>query len=128
MKSLLNLKLVSLLTLLFSLGWPTGTFAQGSGTKDDPYILVDGGEYTYKVFQDFYGIFVVPEDVTTDGVVLEIVADQWTSIFADKDMTELVSVTTGNFAPYTSTVDIKRERQKVLPIMYLPTSLWIQVN
>lgn len=112
MKSLLNLKLVSLLTLLFSLGWSTGTFAQGSGTKDDPYILVDGGEYTYKVFQDFYGIFVVPEDVTKDGVVLEIVADQWTSIFADKDMTELVSVTTGNFAPYTSTVDIKKGTAK----------------
>ncbi len=112
MKSLFKFKLVSLLTVLFSFCWTTEVCAQGSGTKDDPYVMVDGGEYTYTVFQDFYGIFVVPEDVTTDGVVLELVADQWTSVFADKEMNELVSVTTGNFAPYTSTVDIKKGTKK----------------
>lgn len=112
MKSLFKFKLVSLLTMLFSFCWTTEVCAQGSGTKDDPYVMVDGGEYTYTVFKDFYGIFVVPEDVTTDGVVLEIVADQWTSVFADKEMTQLVSVTTGNFAPYTSTVDITKGTKK----------------
>ena len=112
MKSSIHLRLLSILTLLFSLGWTTNAVAQGTGTKDDPYVMVDGGEYTYTVFKDFYGIFVVPEDVTTDGVVLELVADQWTSVFADKEMNELVSVTTGNFAPYTSTVDIKKGTKK----------------
>lgn len=80
--------------------------AQGSGTKDDPYILQDGGEYPFAVFDNFYGHFIVPEDVTTEGVVLEILADNWTDIFADADLTQCVSETTGNFAPYTSTVKI----------------------
>lgn len=84
------------------------SFAQGSGTVNDPYIMENGGEYAFKVYNNFYGQFIIPEDVTTDGVVLEIVADNWTDIYADKELTELVSVTTGNFAPYTSTVNIAK--------------------
>lgn len=88
------------------------SFAQGSGTENDPYIMEDGGEYAFKMYNDFYGQFIVPEDVSTDGVVLEVIADNWTDIYADKEMTELVSVTTGNFAPYTSTVSIKKGTKK----------------
>lgn len=80
--------------------------AQGSGTESDPYILQDGGEYPFAVYRNFYGQFIVPEDVTSEGTVLEILADNWTDIFADAELTQLVSETTGNFAPYTSTVKI----------------------
>ena len=45
------------------------SFAQGSGTENDPYIMEDGGEYAFKMYNDFYGQFIVPEDVSTDGVV-----------------------------------------------------------
>lgn len=103
-----NLKQYVLLLLLAVFNCSMPLFAQGTGTKDDPYIMVDGGEYAFKVYKDLYGQFVVPADVTTDGVVLEIVADNWTDIYADKDFTELVSTTTGNFAPYTSTVQIAK--------------------
>ena len=80
--------------------------AQGSGTMYDPYIMEDGGEYPFAVYKNFYGQFIVPEDVSAEGVVLEILADNWTDIFADAELTQLVSETTGNFAPYTSTVKI----------------------
>lgn len=86
--------------------------AQGSGTENDPYILQDGGEYPFAVYRNFYGQFIVPEDVTSEGVVLEILADNWTDIFADAELTQLVSETTGNFAPYTSTVKIPVETKK----------------
>ena len=92
--------------------WGANAAAQGTGTKEDPYIMVDGGEYAFKVYKDFYGQFIVPEDVTTDGVVLELVADNWTDIYADKDLTQLISTTTGNFAPYTSTVDVAKGTPK----------------
>ena len=83
-------------------------FAQGTGTKEDPYLMEDGGEYAFKVYKNFYGIFTVPANVTSDNVVLEIVADNWTDIYADEALTNLVSTTTGNFAPYTSTVEIAK--------------------
>ncbi len=112
MKSSIHLRLFSFLTLLFTLGWTTSAFAQGTGTKDDPYIMEDGGEYAFKVYKDFYGEFIVPEDVTKDGVVLELVADNWTDVYSDKEHQLLVSVTTGNFAPYTSTVEIAKGTPK----------------
>lgn len=112
MKPTIHSRLLSLLTLLLTLGWTTSAFAQGSGTKNDPYIMQDGGEYAFKVYSDFYGEFIVPEDVTNDGVVLELVADNWTDIYADKEHQLLVSTTTGNFAPYTSTVEIAKGTPK----------------
>ena len=42
MKSLFKFKLVSLLTMLFSFCWTTEVCAQGSGTKDDPYLIENG--------------------------------------------------------------------------------------
>lgn len=80
--------------------------AQGSGTEADPYIMEDGGKYAFSVYRNFYGQFIVPEDVTTEGVVLELLADNWTDVYSDAAMTNLVSETSGNFAPYTSTVKI----------------------
>ena len=106
MTNLSNLKNNFLLSILFACLNSITIFAQGTGTQDDPYIIQDGGQYAFKVFKDFYGIFEVPDDVTKDGVVLELVADNWVDIFADAELTQLVSYTTGNFAPYTTTVEI----------------------
>jgi hypothetical protein len=86
--------------------------AQGSGTKDDPYILVDGGEYAYKAYKAFYAQFIVPEDVTTDNVTLELVANDMLEVFSDPEMTNCVSTVEGNFAPYTSIVPIKKGTAK----------------
>lgn len=102
----------ALLLAFVSVLWAANVTAQGTGTKDDPYIMEDGGKYAFNVYKDFYGQFIVPEDVTTDGVVLELVADNWTDVYADKELTQRVSVTTGNFAPYTSTVEIAKGTAK----------------
>ena len=87
-------------------------FGQGSGTMNDPYIMVDGGEYAFKLYNDFYGQFIVPEDVDKDGIVLELVADNWVDVFSDAEHNLLISKTSGNFAPYTTTVDIAKGTAK----------------
>ncbi|MBO5699435.1 MAG: hypothetical protein J6R79_05480 [Bacteroidaceae bacterium] len=99
-------------TLVAVLIFPTIVCAQGSGTKNDPYILEDGKTYAMKAYKDFYAQFIVPEDVTSDGVVLEIVANDIIQIFADAEFEQLVSETSGNFAPYTSSVKIKNGTKK----------------
>lgn len=86
--------------------------AQGSGTKNDPYILEDGKTYTIKQYKDFYAQFIVPEDVTSDGVVLELVANDIVEVYTEADFQNLVSETSGNFSPYTSSVKIKKGTKK----------------
>ena len=86
--------------------------AQGSGTKDDPYILEDGKTYTIKPYKDFYAQFIVPEDVTSDGVFLELVANDIIDVYTEAEHLNRVSETTGNFSPYTSSVKIKNGTKK----------------
>jgi hypothetical protein len=105
-------KRLILLMLVFAFGCSINTFAQGTGTKEDPYILENGGEYPVKVFQDFYGIFIVPEDVTTDDTVLEIVSYNWLQVYSDEALENLVSQTTGSYAPYTTKVNIPNGTKK----------------
>ena len=112
MRFLTQMKRSAMLTLAALFTCITTAVGQGTGTKDDPYIMKGGEEYAFNVYRDFYGQFIVPEDVKTDGVVLELVADNWVDVFADGELTTLVSQTTGNFAPYTTTVNIAKGTPK----------------
>lgn len=61
-------------------------YAKGTGTKDDPFIFEDGDSYSLDglKFKSIYAQFVVPEDVTTDGVKLEVVTPQDMGIYTDE--------------------------------------------
>lgn len=112
MRVLTQMKRCALLALATFFTCVTSALAQGTGTKDDPYIMKGGEEYAFSVYKNFYGQFIVPEDVETEGVVLELVADNWVDVFADSELTELISQTTGNFAPYTTTVNVAKGTPK----------------
>ena len=82
-------------------------FATGSGlSADDPLIIESAGEYQTSQYKPFYGQFVVPEDVTTDNVVLEIVAQDQIEAYSDAAMTTEIGTISGNYAPFTTTVKI----------------------
>ncbi|MGM9846530.1 MAG: hypothetical protein ACI31F_01120 [Muribaculaceae bacterium] len=88
-------------------------FATGSGiSADDPMIIESAGEYQLTEFKPFYGQFVVPEDVTTDNVVLEIVAYDRIQAYSDAEMTNEIGTIEGNGSPYTTTVKIAKGTAK----------------
>lgn len=51
-----------LMAVLLSVSGVLSAFAEGSGTKDDPYVLEDGATYTLEEFKSFYGVFTAPDD------------------------------------------------------------------
>lgn len=112
MTNFIHLKSKYLLSIIFAFCCSITMYGQGLGTQEDPYIMVDGEKYAFKVFNNFYGIFEVPANVTQDGVVLELVADNWVDVFTDAELTTLCSYTTGNFAPYTTIVEISKGTPK----------------
>lgn len=90
-------------------------YAKGTGTKDDPFIFEDGGSYSLDglKFKSIYAQFVVPEDVSTDGVKLEVVSPQDMGIYTDEThQTEAVYNRTGSFSPFTYTIDIPNGTKK----------------
>ena len=90
-------------------------YAKGTGTKDDPFIFEDGGSYSLDALKygKVYAQFVVPEDVTTDGVKLEVVTPQDMGIYTDAThQTEVAYNRTGSFSPFTYTIDIPNGTKK----------------
>lgn len=78
-----------LLALLVTFGW-SGAKAEGSGTKDDPYVIKADEEFYFpQAFNGYYAKFVVPEDVTTDDValVLEGLKDNGLNVYSDAAFT-----------------------------------------
>ena len=57
------------LMLLAVLASSVTTWAQGSGTKADPCVMEAGTEYNFKM-AEWYGKFIIPEDVTIDNFVI----------------------------------------------------------
>lgn len=97
-------------------------FATGSGTAaDDPMIIEAAGDYQLTQYKPFYGQFVVPENVTTDNVVLEIVAKDQIEAYSDAAMTTEIGTIEGLSAPYTTTVKIANGTAKGT-IIYLYNS------
>ena len=102
--------ILALLTCLF--GHFTTALAQGDGTAENPFIMENGGKYPFKMYNDFYGIFIVPEDVTEEGIILSLKANNSMEIFTDANMTKLVSTVEGNFSPYTTLTSVRKGTKK----------------
>ena len=102
--------ILALLTCLF--GHFTTALAQGDGTAENPFIMEDGGKYPFKMYNDFYGKFIVPEDVTEEGIILSLKANNSMEIFTDANMTKLVSTVEGNFSPYTTLTSVRKGTKK----------------
>lgn len=101
--------LTFLVCLLFH---ATSVLAQGSGTKEDPFIMENGGKYPIKMYNDFYGKFIIPEDVTDEDITLSLKSNNVLDIYSDTDMTNLVSTVEGNFSPYTTLTTVKKGTKK----------------
>lgn len=65
-------KLYIIALLLGILGHINTALAQGDGTAENPFIMENGGKYPIKMYDDFYGKFIVPEDVTEEGITLSL--------------------------------------------------------
>ena len=102
--------ILALLTCLF--GHFTTALAQGDGTAENPFIMENGGKYPFKMYNDFYGKFIVPEDVTEEGITLSLKANNSMEIFTDANMTKLVSTVEGNFSPYTTLTSVSKGTKK----------------
>ena len=76
-------------------------------SADDPVVLEDGGSYTIG-YSAWYAVYTVPEDVTVDNMVIEIVSPvRSLDIYSDADYSASVNPTVaGNFSPYTFTYTI----------------------
>ena len=64
-------RLLALLLVCLA-GWSQKAAAEGTGTMDDPFVLVNGGEYQETSSKYFHAKFVVPADVADDDVFLVI--------------------------------------------------------
>lgn len=99
-----------LFTCLF--GHFTSALAQGDGTAENPFIMENGGKYPIKMYDDFYGKFIVPEDVTEEGITLSLKSNNVFDIYSDANMTKLVSTVEGNFSPYTTLTSVRKGTKK----------------
>lgn len=89
------------------------TWAQGSGTKDDPCVMEAGTDYKFDT-DEWYGKFIIPEDVTTDNFVIEIICSTAAlDAYADADYTQKLTMTIeGNFSPYSFKLPIAKGTAK----------------
>ncbi len=102
--------ILALFTCLF--GHFTSALAQGDGTAENPFIMENGGKYPIKMYNDFYGKFIVPEDVTEEGITLSLKSNNVFDIYSDANMTKLVSTVEGNFSPYTTLTTVRKGTKK----------------
>lgn len=82
-------------------------WAEGAGTKEDPCVMEAGKDYEYGKAV-WYGKFEIPEDVTTDGQVIEIVCTGTrVDAYTDADYTQKVDMRReGGYSPYKFKLDI----------------------
>lgn len=102
--------ILALFTCLF--GHFTSALAQGDGTAENPFIMENGGKYPIKMYNDFYGKFIVPEDVTEEGITLSLKSNNVFDVYSDANMTKLVSTVEGNFSPYTTLTTVRKGTKK----------------
>ena len=108
------------LMLLAVLASSVTTWAQGSGTKADPYVMEAGTEYNFKM-AEWYGKFIIPEDVTTDDFVIEISCSVTRlDAFTDADYTQQLKMDfEGNYSPYTFKLPIAKGTAKGTAIYFM---------
>lgn len=105
-------KLYIIVLLLGIFGHVNTALAQGDGTAENPFIMENGGKYPIKMYDDFYGKFIVPEDVTEEGITLSLKSNNVFDIYTDANMTKLVSTVEGNFSPYTTLTTVRKGTKK----------------
>lgn len=107
------------LTLLAVLASSITTWAQGSGTQADPYVMEAGTDYKFGM-AEWYGKFIIPEDVTTDDFVIEISCSVTRlDAFTDADYTQQLEMDfEGNFSPYTFKLPIAKGTTKGTAIYF----------
>ena len=105
-------KLYIIVLLLGLFGHVNTALAQGNGTAENPFIMENGGKYPIKMYDDFYGKFIVPEDVTEEGITLSLKSNNVFDIYTDANMTKLVSTVEGNFSPYTTLTTVRKGTKK----------------
>ncbi|MGM9733335.1 MAG: hypothetical protein ACI3YT_04345 [Prevotella sp.] len=101
------------LMLLAVLASSVTTWAQGSGSKDDPCVMEAGTDYNFKM-AEWYGKFIIPEDVTADNFVIEISCSVLSlDAYSDADYTQQLTMDhEGNYAPYTFKLPIAKGTAK----------------
>lgn len=107
MKNILKsraLMLIAMLSLCLS------SWAEGTGTKEDPYVLENGKSYELTSFVECYAKFVVPETVTADNVSLVIDDLLETAVFcySDAEMTQEVESQMLGSSPFTFKLPIAK--------------------
>ena len=107
------------LMLLAVLASSVTTWAQGSGTKDDPCVMEAGTDYNFKM-AEWYGKFIIPEDVTTDDFVIEISCSVTRlDAFTDADYTQQLKMDfEGNYSPYIFKLPIAKGTAKGTAIYF----------
>lgn len=105
-------KLYIIVLLLGIMGHINTALAQGDGTAENPFIMENGGKYPIKMYDDFYGKFIVPKDVTEEGITLSLKSNNVFDIYTDANMTKLVSTVEGNFSPYTTLTTVRKGTKK----------------
>ncbi len=108
------------LMLLAVLASSVTTWAQGSGTKADPYVMEAGTDYNFKM-AEWYGKFIIPEDVTIDNFVIEISCSvARLDAFTDADYTQQLKMDfEGNYSPYTFKLPIAKGTAKGTAIYFM---------
>lgn len=86
------------------------SWAEGTGTKEDPYVLENGKSLQLTSMKECYAKFVVPETVTTDNVSLVIDDLLETAVFcySDAEMQNEVESQTLGSSPFTFKVPIAK--------------------
>lgn len=112
------IKSLSMLFLALTMSCFTA-WAEGDGTKENPYVLVNGGKYNDPM-EEWYAVFTLTEDVTEDGICIEITANnRKIRAYSDADRTkELEMKIEGNFSPYTYTLPISKGTAKGTSIYF----------
>ena len=107
------------LMLLAVLASSVNTWAQGSGTQADPYVMEAGTDYKFGM-AEWYGKFIIPEDVTTDDFVIEISCSVTRlDAFTDADFTKQLEMSfEGSFSPYTFKLPIAKGTAKGTAIYF----------
>lgn len=95
------------LLLLITMSFCSSSFfvrAQGTGTKENPYVFENGGTYEVTAYKSIYGTFTAPSDgvLAIDKFNFKVYAD---ASFDESKLAETQNTFNGNFANKVYTLD-----------------------
>lgn len=95
---------VFLLVTLFFCGSSFFAMAQGTGTKEDPYVFENGATYQVDAFKSIYGTFTAPSDgvLSIDKFNFTVYAD---ATFSQDKLAETQNTFNGNYSDKVYSLD-----------------------